>query len=153
LKASTSLFKKREADHEIQHIYWRVGRQIWTRLFEIPLHSYLPFQSITGVAPAGGNGDAHNYARLPRQPHTAGGFKEDDVEGDFLQQELHHIVSHTSLASPIRRNGYTAVRHSPYKPGKPNFLKKGNILSRIEKWNSGKKNISYKHVWCWLTHF
>jgi hypothetical protein len=28
LKASTSLFKKREADHEIQHIYWRVGRQI-----------------------------------------------------------------------------------------------------------------------------
>ena len=24
LKASTSLFKKREADGEIQHIYWRV---------------------------------------------------------------------------------------------------------------------------------
>lgn len=51
-----------------------------------------------------------------------------------MQQELHHIVSHTSLVSPIRRNEHTAVRHSPYKPGKSEVFKKGNPVT-----NEGKR--------------
>ena len=35
--------------------------------------NYLPFQLIfIGIAPAGRNGDAYNYARMPRQSRTAG---------------------------------------------------------------------------------
>jgi hypothetical protein len=75
LKASTSLFKKREADGEIQHIYWRVGRNI-INIKTVSHHfvfCYLPFQLIfIGIAPAGRNGDAYNYARMPRQSRTAG---------------------------------------------------------------------------------
>ena len=140
LKASTSLFKKREADGEIQHIYWRVGRNIINikTVWHHFVFCYLPFQLIfIGIAPAGRNGDAYNYARMPRQSRTAGWFKKDHVEGSFVQQELHHIVSHTSLVSPIRRNEHTAVRHSPYKPGKSEVLKK---RQSCYKW---RKKISY----------
>ena len=57
LKASTSLFKKREVEGEIQHVYWRVRTK---KISKFALMSILI--DFAGTAFASGNGSAYHFA-------------------------------------------------------------------------------------------